>query len=87
MRVLHLTDPHLFADRSGSLRGTVTYDTLQSVIEHYSQRDFEADLIALTGDIIQDDSAEAYVHCSKLLSPPMRLMPSGSSVRVKDRPG
>ena len=68
MRVLHLTDPHLFADRNGSLRGTVTYDTLQAVIEHYRQRDFEADLIALTGDIIQDDSAAAYAHCNELLS-------------------
>ena len=29
VRVLHLTDPHLFADRNGALRGAVTYDTLQ----------------------------------------------------------
>ena len=68
MRVLHLTDPHLFADRNGSLRGVVTYDTLQSVVAHCRDSDFEADLIALTGDIIQDDSDEAYRHCRELVS-------------------
>jgi Icc protein len=68
VRVLHLTDPHLFADRSGSLRGAVTYDTLQSVLAHYRDSGFEADFVALTGDIVQDDSAEAYGHCRDLVS-------------------
>lgn len=68
MRVLHLTDPHLFADRNGSLRGAVTYDTLQSVLAHYRDSRFEADFVALTGDIVQDDSAEAYGHCRDLVS-------------------
>jgi Icc protein len=84
VRVLHLTDPHLFADRNGSLRGAVTYDTLQSVIEDYRRGDFAADLIALTGDIIQDDSAEAYAHCRELLSPldlPIFCVPGNHDVR------
>ena len=84
MRVLHVTDPHLFADRNGALRGTVTYDTLQSVIEHYRHGGFAADLIALTGDIIQDDSADAYVHCRDLLSAldlPVFCVPGNHDVR------
>lgn len=84
MRVLHLTDPHLFADRSGSLRGAVTYDTLRAVIEHYREGNFEADLIALTGDIIQDDSAGAYSHCRDLLSAldlPVFCVPGNHDVR------
>jgi Icc protein len=84
VRVLHLTDPHLFADRSGALRGAVTYDTLQSVIEHYGHGDFSADLVALTGDIIQDDSAEAYAHCHDLLSAldlPVLCVPGNHDVR------
>ena len=84
MRVLHLTDPHLFADRKGALRGAVTYDTLQSVIVHCRQSTFDADLIALTGDIIQDDSAEAYVHCCDLLSAfdlPVFCVPGNHDVR------
>ncbi len=68
MRVLHLTDPHLFADRNGSLRGAVTHDTLHAVLAHYRANRFAADLVALTGDIVHDDSAEAYAHCRDLVS-------------------
>jgi Icc protein len=84
VRVLHLTDPHLFADRNGSLRGAITYDTLLAVIEHYGRREFEADLIALTGDIIQDDSAGAYAHCHDLLASlaiPVLCVPGNHDVR------
>jgi Icc protein len=84
VRVLHLTDPHLFADRRGALRGAVTYDTLQLVIAHYLDSDFEADFIALTGDIVQDDSAEAYAHCHELVSSlglPVLCVPGNHDVR------
>lgn len=60
LRVLHLTDPHLFADPEGSLRGTVTYASLAAVLAHYRAGDWRADIVVVTGDIIQDDSAAAY---------------------------
>ncbi len=90
MRVLHLTDPHLFADRHGSLRGAVTYETLQSAIAHYLDNDFAADFVALTGDIVQDDSAEAYAHCHELVSSlalPVLCVPGNHDVRnlMRDR--
>ena len=84
MRVLHLTDPHLFADRKGSLRGAVTYDTLQAVLAHYRASGFAADLVALTGDIVQDDSAGAYGHCRELLFSlglPVYCVPGNHDVR------
>lgn len=84
MRVLHLTDPHLFADRQGALRGAVTYETLRSVLAHYGKSRFAADLVALTGDIIQDDSAAAYGHCRELLSSlrlPVFCVPGNHDVR------
>lgn len=84
VRVLHLTDPHLFADRHGSLRGTATYTTLQSVIAHYEASDWQADVLALTGDLIQDDSAGAYAHCRALLSGlqmPIHCVPGNHDVR------
>ena len=84
MRVLHLTDPHLFADRQGALRGAVTYETLRSVLAHYGDSGFAADLVALTGDIIQDDSAKAYGHCRELLSSlglPVFCVPGNHDVR------
>jgi Icc protein len=84
VRVLHLTDPHLFADRHGALRGAITYDTLQSVIQHYRESDFAAHFIALTGDIVQDDTAEAYGHCRDLVSSlglPVLCVPGNHDVR------
>ena len=60
VRILHVTDPHLFADPASSLRGTVTHATLAKVLAHYLQSDWQADLIAMTGDVVQDDSAAAY---------------------------
>lgn len=84
LRVLHLTDPHLFADLSGELRGVVTYPSLESVLDHYRQRDWRADLILATGDIIQDDSAGGYAHFRELLGRvglPVYCVPGNHDVR------
>jgi Icc protein len=68
LRILHLTDPHLFADTREKLRGTETYSSLCAVIDHYRNNDWRADLVVVTGDLIQDDSAEAYEHFRRILS-------------------
>ena len=67
MRVLHLTDPHLFADPDGELRGTVTLTSLSAVLQHYQDSGWQADIVAVTGDLIQDDTKEAYAHFRRLL--------------------
>jgi Icc protein len=83
--VLHLTDPHLFADPAGDLRGTVTYRSLSRVIDHHRGSGWPADLVLATGDIIQDDSAEAYGHFRDLLAPlglPVCCVPGNHDVRA-----
>ncbi len=60
VRVLHVTDPHLFATTEGELRGTNTHASLLKVLQHIYDSDWIADLITVTGDLIQDDSAGAY---------------------------
>ena len=83
--MLHLTDPHLFADTVGELRGVVTYSSLRRVVAHYESNDWSADLVALTGDVIQDDSAEAYGHCEEILSGvglPISCVPGNHDVRL-----
>ena len=55
-----MTDPHLFSDAAGSLRGTVTLASLSGVIQHYRDGDWQADFVSATGDLIQDKSAGAY---------------------------
>ena len=67
--MLHLTDPHLFADPEGSLRGTNTRASLEKVLAHYAAGDWRAHRVIVTGDIIQDDSAEAYDNFRELLLP------------------
>ncbi len=65
--VLHITDPHLFTARDGELRGTVTYDSLSRVLAHVRASGWQADCIALTGDLVQDDRATSYQHFPALL--------------------
>lgn len=84
MRILHLTDPHLFADTGGDLRGTVTYASLCSVLDHYRDSDWQADLVMVTGDLIQDDSPGAYQHFCDLLETlqlPVYCVPGNHDIR------
>ena len=67
LRVLHLTDPHLFADTDGKLRGTTTHTSLVRVLEHYRDSGWKADIVVVTGDLIQDDSQGAYDQFRALL--------------------
>ena len=69
IRVLQLTDPHLFADVDGELRGTNTQASLARVLAHYKASDWRADRVIMTGDLIQDDTAEAYERFRDLLLP------------------
>ncbi len=84
VRVLHLTDPHLFADKSAALRGTVTWESLSRVLDHYESSDWRAERVLVTGDLIQDDSADAYGHFSAALSRldlPVHCIPGNHDVR------
>jgi len=88
LRVLHLTDPHLFADPNGSLRGTQTFASLSAALEHYRAADWRADLVMVTGDLIQDDSKQAYEHFRTLLSSldlPVYCVPGNHDVRTMMR--
>lgn len=84
IRVLHVTDPHLFADSGSSLRGTVTHSSLRKVLEHIQASGWPADLVAVTGDLIQDDSREAYDQFCDSMRPlglPVYCVPGNHDVR------
>jgi Icc protein len=89
IRVLHLTDPHLFANADGDLRGTVTQESLQRVLDHYDAGDWRADRALITGDLIKDGSAEAYDRFRELLLPlnmRMHCIPGNHDIRDLMRP-
>ena len=86
VRVLQVTDPHLFAEADGSLRGTVTAETLKSVVEHIGRQQWPADFVASTGDLVQDDSAEAYERFKEIMTPlglPVHCVPGNHDVRSR----
>ncbi len=55
MKILQITDPHLYGSATGALRGVVTDASLRLVIDEAYARvpDFAAVLV--TGDLVQDD--------------------------------
>ncbi len=62
MRLIQLTDTHLFGDRSGVLKGVNTLASLTQVVgEIGSRRERPAGLL-LTGDLSQDESPASYRH-------------------------
>ena len=82
---MHLTDPHLFADTAGDLRGTVTYASLRAALDHYRRNEWRADIVISTGDLVQDDSAGAYRHFCELLGAlalPVYCVPGNHDVRA-----
>ncbi len=55
VRLLQITDPHLFGSATGTMRGVVTRRSLESVLEHARAEIAAAAAILLTGDIVNDD--------------------------------
>ena len=68
LKVLQLTDAHLFADSSQKLMGFDTYQSLQEVVDLFLQNAQKVDLVLLTGDQSQDESMESYKRLGKLIS-------------------
>ena len=61
VRVLHLTDPHLFDDADATLYGRRTSDTFRAVVaQALARAPARADAIVVTGDIGDDCSEGAY---------------------------
>lgn len=69
LRLLHFTDPHLFADPNASLRGTVTAESLARVLGHMADSGWDPEVVAMTGDVVQDDTREAYERFRDLVAP------------------
>jgi Icc protein len=57
IRLLQFTDTHLMADPLASLRGVRTLASLEACLAHARRRHLPADLIAITGDVVQDEPA------------------------------
>lgn len=68
MRVLQLTDLHLYADADGGKRGFRTWDSFQRVLEAaISDQRWPPDRLLLTGDLSQDETLESYRRLGSVL--------------------
>jgi Icc protein len=66
------------------LRGTITHTSLKAVLDHYQGSGWPADLIAMTGDVIQDNTQAAYDRFVRLMEPlglPVYCVPGNHDVR------
>lgn len=78
LRVLQISDPHLFAQRSKKLLNVDTDNSLSGVIRHALKHEKNVDVVLATGDISQDGSPEAYqrfIELAQPLAPLLRGLP------------
>lgn len=67
--VAQITDTHLFANPNQEMKGMVTGKSLQSILDRVKQLNPQPNLLLLTGDLSQDETAESYQYLQTLLSP------------------
>ena len=60
VKVLQLSDLHLFADAKKDLLGVNTFDSFCATVDTIASENREYDFIAVTGDISQDYSVASY---------------------------
>ncbi|WP_277977673.1 3',5'-cyclic-AMP phosphodiesterase [Pantoea endophytica] len=62
IRILQITDTHLFAGKHQSLLGVNTWSSFDAVLDAIEVQQRQYDLIIATGDLAQDHTVEAYQH-------------------------
>lgn len=62
IRILQITDTHLFAEKHETLLGVNTWESYRAVLDAIRAQQRDCDLIVATGDLSQDHTAAAYQH-------------------------
>ena len=68
VRILQITDPHLFGDPNQTLLNVNTTESLQGVVNYIKTHEKAFDLVLATGDITQDESEQSYQNFLDLLA-------------------
>jgi Icc protein len=69
VRLLHLTDPHLYEDASCELYGINTATSFRAVLDRaLAAPEERPDALLVTGDIAEDGSRAAYLRCRSMLA-------------------
>jgi len=67
IRIVQITDVHLFKDPQGVLAGISTWKTFNAVVKQVEQYHGDFDYLILTGDLAQDEELETYRMLRKTL--------------------
>lgn len=67
IRIIQISDMHLFADTDSVLLGIKTQDSLQAVLDLLQQEAERMDLIILSGDLSQDGSDTSYIRLATMI--------------------
>lgn len=85
VRVVQITDSHLYGDRDAELLSMNTQDSFERVLELVAEYEPDLELILATGDIAQDASRSAYERFARSLQPfrvPFYWVPGNHDRRV-----
>lgn len=69
LRVIQVTDTHLFGDVAGKLLGVPTFDSMNAVVDLLRDFEFDSDAMLVTGDLSQDGSEQSYRYLHEALCP------------------
>jgi 3',5'-cyclic-AMP phosphodiesterase len=67
LRIVQLSDTHLFSEPNRELLGIATAESLKTVLS--AVRQAQPDLLLLTGDLSQDETARSYEQLRDLITP------------------
>ena len=69
MRLLQITDTHLFASAEGRLLAVPTAQSLAAVLERVQANEHRSISSLATGDLSQDHSPESYQRFASMMAP------------------
>ncbi len=82
LRLLQITDTHLFADTRATLMGLNTQQSLENLLAHAASQQ-KVDLILATGDLVHDATEPGYRRFMQMLKPfalPVLCLPGNHDV-------
>ena len=85
LRIVQLTDCHLFADPQQALRGITTWPRFTAILQRLRQQIPQVDLLVFTGDTAHDENAATYSAVQRELIewiPNVRFVPGNHDNRA-----
>ncbi len=67
IKILQITDTHVFESAEAGFDGMNTTESLVAVIEQVKNKESGIDLVLVTGDLVQEPTQKAYLKLQKLL--------------------